>query len=361
MQDFGGVDSYTNAISDIYQDNFDKGIFTGKGIYDLKVFNEVLENEIPENTVLSHDLLEGCYLRCGLATDILVLDGYPYKYNAYISRYSRWLRGDWQIYRWLKNSINIKNRNRKKNPLSNICKFKILDNLRRSLLPITDILLLIIGIFISCVMKMKLWQLGLIGLVSYVFSSILEIVNSIIFKKNISSNYVLAHKNILPTIGNLKGSLLRGIINISFLPYLAYVSAKSIIKTLYRLKITKKHLLEWQTSEEAEKNSRTDLYSYIKNMFIGIIFGIILLLIGINFMSVPYIILSLLWIASPFIAYNISKEIKSKEEKILKQDKEYLIDIGNKTWGYFKDNINERNNFLPPDNYQEDRKEKIAR
>lgn len=92
MQEHGGVDPYASAISDIYQDNFDEGIFTGKGVYDLKVFSEVLKNEIPDNTVLSHDLLEGSYLRCALASDILLLDGYPYKYNAFNKRNERWIR-----------------------------------------------------------------------------------------------------------------------------------------------------------------------------------------------------------------------------------------------------------------------------
>ena len=98
----GGTDIYTNAISDVYQDNFDEGIFTGKGIYDLAVFHKVLSNEIPENTVLSHDLLEGSYLRCGLATDIMLMDGYPLKFNSAITRLVRWVRGDWQLLRLVK-------------------------------------------------------------------------------------------------------------------------------------------------------------------------------------------------------------------------------------------------------------------
>ena len=99
----GGIDSYTNAISDTYQDNFGEGIFTGKGIFNLETYSKVLDGEIPENTVLSHDLLEGCYLRCGLASDIMIMDGYPGKYASFMARLSRWIRGDWQIIGWLKN------------------------------------------------------------------------------------------------------------------------------------------------------------------------------------------------------------------------------------------------------------------
>ncbi len=118
----GGIDNYTNAISDVYQDNFDEGIFTGKGIYDVEVFSKLLKNEIPENKVLSHDLLEGSYLRCGLVTDVMLMDGYPTKYASFMNRLARWTRGDWQIIGWLNN--------KKLNLLS---KFKIFDNLRRSL------------------------------------------------------------------------------------------------------------------------------------------------------------------------------------------------------------------------------------
>ena len=130
----GGTDVYANAISDVYQDNFGEGIFTGKGIYDLKVFHGVLHKQIPENTVLSHDLLEGNYLRCGLATDIVLLDNNPSKYISYMNRMARWIRGDWQVSGWL----------RGKSPLNLLSKFKILDNLRRSLIPVFVLRIVII-------------------------------------------------------------------------------------------------------------------------------------------------------------------------------------------------------------------------
>ena len=129
----GGIDNYTNAISDVYQDNFGEGIFTGKGIYDVEVFSKVLKEEIPENKVLSHDLLEGSYLRCGLVTDIMIMDGYPTKYASFMNRLARWTRGDWQIIGWLNNK-----------KLNKLSKFKIFDNLRRS---IFDISVLILGLF----------------------------------------------------------------------------------------------------------------------------------------------------------------------------------------------------------------------
>ena len=142
-----GTDAYANAISDIYQDNFGEGIFTGKGIYDLQTFSEILKNRMPENKILSHDLLEGCYLRCGLVSDIMLLDGYPYKYSSWISRLHRWIRGDWQIVDWLFGKVKNSKGDYEKNPLNCLSKFKILDNLRRSLVEVSLLLsLLVIGL-----------------------------------------------------------------------------------------------------------------------------------------------------------------------------------------------------------------------
>lgn len=363
MQDFGGTDSYTNAVSDIYYDNFGEGIFTGKGIYDIEIFHKVLCEEIPENTVLSHDLLEGSYLRCGLATDILLLDDYPSKYISYITRLSRWIRGDWQIKMWLNKYITIKNGTQKLNPLNKLSKFKILDNLKRSLVPVASLFGVILSVLLKMFTEIKVWPIVVISLLGITFSSIIDILNYIIFKKNIDSNYISAHKNIIPVIGALKASILRGILEISFLPNKAIITLISIIKTIYRTKVSKEHLLEWLTAEEAEKQARTDIVSYYKFMWANILFGILILCIGIFTNQVIEIILGIIWVLGPFEAYWLSKDTKKfvAVEKISKQDKDYLLEIGQKIWNFFNDIMNEENNFLPPDNYQEDRKEIIAK
>ena len=363
MQDFGGTDSYTNAVSDIYYDNFDEGIFTGKGIYDVEIFHKVLCEEIPENTVLSHDLLEGNYLRCGLATDIVLLDDYPSKYISYITRLSRWIRGDWQIKMWLNKQITIKNGTRKLNPLNKLSRFKILDNLKRSIMPVTAF----IGIIFSVILKMstsvKIWPIVTISLLGITFSSVIDILNYIIFKKNVDSNYISAHKNIIPVIGALKASVLRGILEISFLPNKVIITLNSIIKTIYRTKVSKEHLLEWLTAEEAEKQAKTDIVSYYKFMWANALFGILTLLIGIFTKQIFEVILGVIWLFGPIEAYYLSKDANKIEavEKISKQDKDYLLETGEKIWNFFDDTMNEENNFLPPDNYQEDRKEVIAK
>ena len=337
----GGTDCYTNAISDIYQDNFKEGIFTGKGIYDLEVFSKILKKAIPENTVLSHDLLEGNYLRCGLVSDIMLMDGYPTKYNSFITRLSRWIRGDWQIIKWLLPS--------KDNPLNLLSRYKIFDNLRRSLFEIS----IIISLIYLALIKYN-FTILLITIVSLPY--LLEILNQIIFKKEGEIN----QKTFTPKISGVKGALIRLILTISNLPHKAYISLIAITKTLYRMSISKKHLLEWTTSEEAEKQSKTDVISYYKDMFINVIAGIISIIASRN--NILYVILGALWIISPYLMYQISKEEKEKEahDLINERDEKYILEVGKRTWKFFEDFLNSENNFLIPDNYQEDRKERIV-
>ena len=336
----GGIDSYVNAISDIYQDNFGEGIFTGKGIFNLKLYSKILKNEIPENTVLSHDLLEGNYLRCGLASDILIMDGYPTKFSSFITRLSRWIRGDWQIIKWLKN--------KKLNVLS---KYKIIDNLRRSLLEISEILAIV---YFSLMNKFfnnsEILPLTSIFII-VVFPYFLEILNNIIFKREGEQT----QKAFTPKLEGYLGAICRGIITIMVLPFKAWISLKSIVKTLYRMTISKKHLLEWMTSEEAEKNLTDSILNYYKMMSFNIIFAVTIILICKSLFS---IIMASLWIIAPIIMYYISKEIKetNPKDKLNKEEIVYITDVAKRTFNYFYDNLNQQNNYLIPDNYQEDRK-----
>ncbi len=342
----GGIDSYTNAISDIYQDNFDEGIFTGKGIYDLETFSIILKNQIPENTVLSHDLLEGNYLRCALVSDILLLDGYPNSFNTFITRLERWIRGDWQIIRWIKNSrMNL------------LSKFKIIDNLRRSLLEITAftniILLLLLKIFIGIKISIPLT----ISILSIIMPTILDYINYIVFKQE----GIKKQKSFSKSIGGLQASFLRALVEFSVLPYKAYISLKAIIKTIYRMTISHKYLLEWTTSEQAEKQAKNGIKNYYINMWSNALIGILVIVLAILYMP-PAIIIGLIWLIAPATCWYISKENIEEEAitKLSENEKEYLKRIGKDTWEYFNQNINKENNYLPPDNYQEDRKEKVV-
>ena len=196
----GGIDSYTNAISDIYQDNFKEGIFTGKGIYNLKVFSQVMKNAIPENTVLSHDLLEGCYLRCGLVSDVMLMDGYPTKYTSFMNRLSRWTRGDWQIIRWL----------RSKSPLNLLSKFKIFDNLRRSVFELSILIGLIYINILRATYNIDILGIDILLILIEITPYILELFNHLIAKKEGEQK----QKTFAPRISGIKGAFLRAIITI---------------------------------------------------------------------------------------------------------------------------------------------------
>ncbi len=358
----GGTDSYTNAISDTYQDNFGEGIFTGKGIYDVNTFYTCLDKEIPENTVLSHDLLEGSYLRCGLASDILLMDGYPTSYTSFKHRLHRWIRGDYQILLWLKSKIKNKDGNIKKNPLNMLSKYKIFDNILRSQTEFFTLLSIIFLVILDSVYKIKLWPLVLVLFISIVIPTVIDIVNRIISKKDGQKK----QHTYASIITGLMGSILRAVISIMVLPDKALMSASAGLKSIYRMTISKKNLLEWTTSEEAEKQAKKDLVSYYKSMAFNVILGvlglIILFMYEPNIFSIFIFVVSILWIISPIVMWNISKEIKEKNkfEELDDKDKNYILEIGQKTWSFFKENINEKSNFLPPDNYQENRKEKLA-
>ncbi len=359
----GGVDVYANAISDIYQDNFEEGIFTGKGIYDLKIFSKILNNEIPENTILSHDLLEGSYLRCGLATDIMLMDGYPVGYNSSKSRLHRWIRGDWQIIIWLKDKIKNKRGKIKNNPLNILSKYKIFDNLVRSLLEVSSVLTIIYMCILDYFYKIKIWPIITTVLIAVLTPTVIDVINKIVFKREGEKRQKTFNK----TLSGINASLLRGLFTLATLPDKAYMSANAICKTLYRLKVSKKHMLEWVTAEEAEKMAKKDIKSYYINMAPNIILGILgVLYIFINAknpFSVLIFVISLLWLIAPAIMCYISKEIvvNNKKELLVDKDKQYVLEVGKRTWQFFKDYLVKENNYLPPDNYQEDRKPKAIK
>jgi len=357
----GGVDSYANAISDIYQDNFEEGIFTGKGIYDLKVFSEVLSDEIPENTVLSHDLLEGSYLRCALVSDIILMDGYPSSYLSFKNRLHRWIRGDFQILKWAGKQIINKKDKIKENPLNTLSRYKIIDNLIREITPIATIAAFIFIYILPIFFNIKIGCFISLLVISMLMPMLTYIINSIIYKKQ-GQSYQKTFYNRIPSF---LASIIRGILALMVLPDKAYYSLNAISKTLYRLFVSKKHLLEWTTSEDAEKLAKTDLISYYSNMIPNITLGIIGICYSIvfskNIANLFLFVLSLLWLITPFVLWYISKNNKKKEleNELNETEKQYLLDIGKATWQFFKDSLTEENNYLPPDNYQEDRKEKF--
>ncbi|MDS0526686.1 glycosyl transferase [Clostridium sp. SHJSY1] len=323
----GGIDGYSVAYSETYQDLFGEGSFTGKGIIDIDVFYQILKDEIPENTVLSHDLLEGAYTRCSLATDIEVIDNYPFSYEASSRRLHRWIRGDWQLLRWLFSS-----------KVSLLSRWKIFDNLRRSLLAPN----LLIAVLLNLTIFKGESQILILCFLGAIIPVVFTVTDFVVTPKTMS-------------MGTLK-SFEQIILIISFIPYQAYLMLDGIVRTLYRLFISRKNLLQWQTAEEVEVVTNNSQKAYMKRMWASYFAGVVVILLSLGaspVVAATNIPLALLWIISPYLAYSISQKEPEEAYAFTKENKEYLRDNARRIWAYYEDFVNLENNYLAPDNYQE--------
>ncbi|AOY75885.1 GH36-type glycosyl hydrolase domain-containing protein [Clostridium formicaceticum] len=344
----GGIDVYTVANSDVYQDLFGRGIFTGKGIYHIDVFHKVLGEAIPDHTILSHDLLEGSYVGTGLATDFELIDNYPSKYNAYAMRLHRWVRGDWQLIRWLFSKVKNRRGVIVKNPLTALAKWQILDNMRRSLVPIALVLLFVLGM--TLFPGSPIFWIGL-GLVTIGFPLVLSLFDYLRERHYKAINERLDADIIV----GLRASGYQALLTFIFLPYQAYMMGDAILRTLYRVYISKENLLEWVTAADVEKNLQKDQRSFIKRMQSAIVIAVIVFF-AILYRQPLHLIygfpIVILWGMGPWIAFHISKEIEKKEEILEEKEIQQLRRVARKTWAYYEDFAGEENNYLPPDNYQ---------
>ena len=351
-----GADPYANAISDVYQDLFSEGIFTGKGIYDLRAFQTVLQHSIPEDAILSHDLLEGSYARTGLVSDLKLVDSYPSKYNSYDARLHRWVRGDWQLLPLLFGKIANKTQGKIKNPLSLLSRWKMFDNLRRSLLA-PSLMILVILSFTILPGNIIVWLGFFVAALAMPFLiATIGTVFSGRFWRDSSKRH-------MPVIDGLRASLIQGLLTLAFLPYQAWSMIKAISVTLVRVLITKRNLLEWITSAAVEKSQKSTLKSYLAMMRASWIGTPVILALALLFKPIAALIclpLFMLWIVAPAIAFWISQDTKETVPDISEADRMELGRVARKTWRYFEEFANARNHYLAPDNYQADPPRGIA-
>ncbi len=250
-----GIDPYTRAVSDVYQDLFQEGSFIGKGIYDVDAFQQAVAGRFPENAVLSHDLIESCHARSALVSDVEFYEEYPARYNTDINRRHRWIRGDWQIAQWLLPRVPGPDARRIANPLSGLSQWKILDNLRRSLVP-AALMLLLLGNW------MLLPELGGIGpLLVLAIITLPGMLSSAVelFRKPEELSLALHLRGLAGSWGRQLGQAL---LTFVFLPYDAFISLDAIGRTLLRLLFTHKRLLEWQTAGDSERAACADLVAF---------------------------------------------------------------------------------------------------
>jgi cyclic beta-1,2-glucan synthetase len=343
-----GFDIYTRAISDAYQDLYGEGIFTGKGIYEINALHAVLDRRFPRNSLLSHDLIEGSYARVGLTTDIEVIDDYPSHYSAYTRRKHRWLRGDWQIAQWLFSKVPDESGRYVRNPIATISRWKIFDNLRRSLVETSTFALLLAG-----------W-LGLPGGALYwtAFTLFLMFVPTLVqFVFSLGRAYVTklpgAKRDAVSGFG--QGTFI-ALLTLVYLPHQTLLALDAIIRSLVRSFITGQRLLEWETAAEAEASakSRTPVDRYLAlTPLVALVVGVIVFLRHRESLLVALPII-ILWALAGGITAWLNNPPQQTRPQLTSEEDTFLRQLALKTWRYFNQFGVEGHNYLIPDNVEEE-------
>src|SRR6202171_2205102 len=351
-----GIDPYTRAVSDVYQDVFGEGSFIGKGIYDVDAFESALAGRLPLNRILSHDLLEGCYARAGLFSDVQLYEEFPSRYSADVDRRHRWIRGDWQLARWIFPRVPGADARLHRNPLSGLSQWKIFDNLRRRLVPSAVTLLLLLGWI--ALPRSWFWTLTVLGIL--VVPSVVATIFDLLRKP--PEVLLLQHLGAaMRAAGRHFGHVL---FMLACLPYEAYSSLDAILRTLVRLLFTHRRLLEWSPSREAERESdqaltsrgRTGLNGSFGRMWIAPVIAVATA-IG-TAIAMPAALLSaltilLLWTASPAICWWISRPLARRSARLTGDQILFLRQTARRTWAFFETFVGPDDHWLPPDNFQE--------
>ena len=346
----GGVDQYHGAVSDVYQDLFGEGIFMGKGIFDADVFFQILSDAIPDNTVLSHDLLEGSYLRCGYLSDVEVSDGFPKKYLTDMSRQHRWTRGDWQLLPWLGKRIKNRAGNQIINPLGTLSKYKIFDNLRRSIVPIGQLAALIVGIL--CGGPVGGAVLAAAGL-SLGFDLLRTVADELVYH----CHKVKARKVNSKLIVGVRAAFLQLLQALVTLPHRAYLMLDALIRALWRSFVSHKQMLAWVTAADAEKKKSDSVVHYYREMWVSPLAGLFVVAASIitgATLHVLALIFGAVWLSAPVMMYFADKPGRERSYNLSKQQSDALRRLARRTWRYFEDFTGKEENYLVPDNYQEE-------
>jgi cyclic beta-1,2-glucan synthetase len=347
-----GVDPYSTAVSDTYQDLFNEGIFTGKGLYDVDAFSAALEGSVPENALLSHDLFEGLHARVALVSDVELVDEYPSSVLTHARRQHRWIRGDWQILLWLFPIVPSR-RGLVRNTLPAIARWKIFDNLRRSLVAPMLLLLLVAG-WTMLPGPRWFWTMTVMGVVT---SQLLPVFARLLVGPGRSQSVPVFLRNLRRDAATSLAQILLGL---TFLAFHAFDSTHAIVVTLVRLVITRRRLLEWETAATAAARAAglagRGLRRYTAEMLASPIIAVAVAnaIIATKPTSLPAASPFLfLWMVAPVVAYWLSVPVGARVRALEKQERTLLRRTARKTWRYFETFVTEADGWLPPDNYQE--------
>ena len=357
-----GIDPYTRAVSDVYQDMFGEGSFIGKGIYDVDAFERALAGRLPENRILSHDLLEGCHARAGLLSDVQMLEESPTRYSVDVARRYRWIRGDWQLLGWLRSRLHTLP-DKPRNPLSTLSRAKILDNLRRSLVPSALVAVLLVGWWALPAPEWWTWRAIAIVALIPVAAQIADWLRR-------AAERVRAEEpaRVASPAGRQAGMLLMQVLQtLACLPHEAAYSLAAIGRTLWRVLLSKRRLLEWQPSADVSADtvpgSLADLLHGVRMMAIGPLLAISCA-VGLWFLrpagldaAAPVL---LLWALSPVLVWWVDRPLHRKRLALTLEQTLFLRRLARRTWAFFDSHVGATDHHLPPDNMQEHPVARIA-
>ena len=339
-----GIDPYTRAVSDVNQDLTGEGSYHGKAIYDVRALSRVLTGKFPEELLLSHDLIEGAHVRVGLASDIELYDEFPQGYLSYASRQHRWIRGDWQIADWVLPSVPQRTGPREPNPLSWYNRWKILDNLRRSLLPAASLGLLIASWLTSTPMG---WLSTLVIAIQLLFQPLVQPFTLATTRQGLKSF----------AFSKVGHDLLRAAVDAALLPHQAGLALDAILRVGYRRLISHRGLLEWTSAQVRAGEAADQLSGFVLSMSLASLFSGIVAWALLTWRPASLALASPwlgLWFLSPLIGWvlNLRPAARQPQRQLPEADRRFLRTIARRTWRYFEDFVGETTSWLPPDNYQ---------
>ncbi len=343
-----GIDPYAAAVSDVYQDLFGEGSYTGKGIYDIDAFEAALEGRVPESTLLSHDLFEGIFARAGLASDVEVIEDFPRRYAVAALRHHRWARGDWQLLPWIIGWRSGKADHRPRGSVPAVGRWKLLDNLRRSLSPPSVVLALIAG-WAMPPGHAAIWTMFILATI--ILPPLIPVIANIApLRAGVTLN---SHLRALRA--ELALALGQSILMIIFLAHQAWLMGDAIIRTLFRLTVTRRHLLQWVPSAQAASTARAGVLHSYQQMAGALVVAAVAAAVAWERGSWPLAAgFVVAWIASPGIAFwaSLSPRVAARRE-LAPGDARTLRLIGRRTWRFFETFVTPGSQMLPPDNFQE--------
>jgi cyclic beta-1,2-glucan synthetase len=352
-----GIDLYARAASDVYQDLFAEGVYVGKGIYERETFEASLRGRVPENAVLSHDLFEGIHGRAALVTDIVLFENYPTDYRSYWRRLHRWARGDWQLLPWLGRRVPLPGGGRGRNRLSVISRWKIVDNLRRTLLPPT----LLGFLFLAWAVFPAPAAWTAVTVLVLAAPLLTEAMGGLL-----SANHVAALPPAVRGVAlRLRPAAVLWLLHLALLPHRAVVLADAILRTLVRLR-RRRHLLEWTSAARVAgalvgSGSRRPFWREMRVAPVAAL-GTLVALAAFRPASLPAALpLAALWLLAPEIAAALSRPRRRTAPGLSDRDVRRLRTLARRTWLFFDTFVGPDDQWLPPDHFQEDPRGEVAR